>query len=275
MDLVAYLEPYLPGTMKILQTLLTIAVAFLVNKLIFHGLLNHFAKKAGIEEHYVKPIKHVFSILVYVSAFFVILYIFGVHGSLTGLLTGAGIAGIVIGMATKDVLSGAISGLILFLTRPFKIGDWVEIDGTEGIVEDLTLQWTEISTFEGEAVSLPNQLVATNQITNRTESPESRMDLGIGVDYDTDMEKAIEVCQEIIEEEENALKDKPQQVLVKEFGDSSINLILRFWIDRKNLQKKGINLPQIKSDLRNRIIEEFGKNGIEIPFPHMEIIKKD
>mgnify|MGYP002338700156 CR=1 FL=1 len=275
MDVLTTFMEYLPQGTKILYSLITIIGAVIINRFVFHGIINRTAKKAQVDKHYVKPLRHASSAIVYLSAFFVILYIFGVHASLTGLLTGAGIAGIVIGMALQDVLSGIISGVILFITRPFKIGDWVEIDGTEGIVQDLTLQRTRILTLDGEDVTLPNSSVQNSSIMNKTMSPESRIEVGIGVDYDTDMEKAINVCEEVLEENEDVISERPYKTLVQEFGDSSINLVLRFWLNRPEIRGKNTNLGQVKSNIRNKIIERFDEEGIEIPFPHMEIIKEN
>ncbi len=275
MDFLAPVMEYLPDTLNILYALITVVAAVLINKFIFHGLINRIARKAEVEEHYVKPLKHMASVLVYLVAFFGILRIFGLEGSLTGMLAGAGIAGIVIGFALQDVLSGVVSGIILFITRPFKIGDWVEIDGTEGIVKDLTLQRTRILTLDGEDVTLPNSKVNNSSIMNKTHHPESRIDIGIGVDYDTDMQKAIGICEEILEDNEHVLDEKPKKTLVQEFGGSSINLILRFWVDRKEIRDKGTNLGPLKSEIRNEIVDRFRERGIEIPFPHMEIIKKE
>ncbi len=275
MDVISQLMQYVPNGISILYALITIAVAVAINRFIFHGLINRTAKKAGVDKHYVKPLRHASSAIIYLAAFFTILYIFGIHASLAGLLTGAGIAGIVIGLALQDVLSGVISGVILFITRPFKIGDWVEIDGTEGIVKDLTLQRTRILTLDGEDVTLPNGKVNGSAIMNKTYHPESRIDVGIGVDYDTDMEKAIGICDEILEENGYVLDEKPRKTLIQEFGGSSINLMLRFWIDRKKVRDRKTNLGQLKSEIRNEIVDRFREEDIEIPFPHMEIIKKD
>ncbi len=275
MDALAPLLEYLPNTMNIVYSLIVIIAAVLINKLVFHGLINRMAKKAGIEKHYVKPIRHASSVVVYLAAFLTILYIFGVYGSLTSLMAGAGIAGIVIGFALQDALSGIVSGILLFLTRPFKIEDWVEIDGTEGIVKDLTLQRTRILTLDGEDVTLHNSQVNRSKITNKTREPESRIEVSIGVDYDTDMEKAIGICEEILQDTDYVLSEKPQKTLVEEFGGSSINLILRFWIDRHEIRASSTNLGQLKSEIRNRIVERFREEDIEIPFPHMEIIKKE
>ncbi|MFP4116876.1 MAG: mechanosensitive ion channel family protein [Candidatus Aenigmatarchaeota archaeon] len=275
MDVVSTLYQYLPDGMNVMYSLITIAAAVLINRLVFHGLINRMAKKAGVEKHYVKPLRHASSAIVYLAALFTILYIFGVTTSLASLVTGAGIAGIVIGLALQDVLSGVISGIILFVTRPFKIGDWVEINNYEGMVKDLRLQRTELITLDGEDVTLPNSEVNNSPIVNKTKSPESRIEVTIGVDYDTDMEKAIGICEEILQDNDYVLSDKPQKTLVQEFGGSSINLTLRFWINRTEIQNSSTNLGQLKSDIRNEIVERFREKDIEIPFPHMEIIKKD
>jgi small-conductance mechanosensitive channel len=214
-------------------------------------------------------------LVVYIVAALILLSIFGMRGSLTSLLAGAGFLGIVVGMATKDFLSGIISGMVIYIDRPFKIGDWIEVDGEQGIVQDLSLQTTRIRTFAGELMSVPNSKIANSIVINKTDEPNSRIDIGIGVDYETDMNKTLVLCKEILEEEEDVLEDPEPSLVIDEFADSSINLMIRFWVNRQDLKERGVGLAGMKSNIRKKLLQRFRAEGIEIPFPHVEVIRKD
>lgn len=274
MDVISYLSTTVPFFWKIVQSLVVLAGAYFVNKLVLQRILNRFAKRADLERHHINPFKKLVSAIVYVAALFVVLSVFGVQGSITSLLAGAGIIGIVVGMATKDVLSDVISGTLLYLQRPFKIGDRVKIGDTAGTVDDIDIMRTEMVNFDNENVSIPNSKVANDTIINMTETPRNRLTVGVDVDYDTDLERALSLCETVLDEEKRVLKDPAPQILVNEFGDSSINLELRFWIDWNELGGEKISPPVLKSEIRNRILDRFREEDIEIPFPHLEIVKK-
>lgn len=273
MEILSFLRSNVPYLLEITYSLITIVVAYFVNRLVFQRTIRKFAERADVEEHYTKPFKKIVSTVVYVVAILIILSIFGVRGSLTSLLAGAGFLGIVIGMATKDVLSGIIAGMVLYIDRPFKIGDWIEVGDKQGIVQDLSLQTTRIRNFSGELVTVPNSKIADSTVINKTAEPNSRIDIGIGVDYDTDMNKALMVCREVLDEEEEILEDPEPSIVVEEFADSSINLMIRFWVNRQDLKDRGVSLTGMKSDVRKKLLEKFREEEIKIPFPHLEVIE--
>lgn len=275
MEIVAFLQNNVPYLMEIVYSLITIVVAYLANRLIFQRIIRKFAERANIEEHYTKPFRKVASTIVYVAAILIILSVFGLKSSLTSLLAGAGFLGIVVGMATKDVLSGVIAGMVLYIDRPFKIGDWIEVGDEQGIVQDLSLQTTRIRNFSGELVTVPNSKITNSTVINKTAEPNSRIDIEIGVDYDTDMNKALKASREVLGDEEDVLEEPEPSIVIDEFADSSINLLVRFWVDRKDLKDRNMSLPGMRSNIRKRLLEKFREEGIEIPFPHLEIIKKD
>lgn len=274
MEVISFLESNIPYFLEIVYSIITLVVAYFVNKLIFQRSIDKFAERTDVEAHYTKPFKKIVSVVVYIAAILMILSIFGLRGSLTSLLAGAGFLGIIVGMATKDVLSGVISGMVLYIDRPFKIGDWVEVNGEQGIVQDLSLQTTRIRNFSGELVTIPNSKITSSTVINKTAEPNSRLDIGIGVDYDTDMNEALILCKEVLEAQPEVLDDPEPSIVIEEFADSSINLLIRFWVNRQDLKERGIGLPGMKSDLRKKLLEKFRAEGVEIPFPHVEIIEE-
>lgn len=273
MDILTTLNGYIPYFTQIVKSMAVIVGAYIVNKFIFKRTINKFAERAELEPHYTKPFKHLISAVIYIAALLFILSIFGLKGSLTSLLAGAGVIGIVIGMATKDVLSGLISGMIIYVDRPFKIGDWIEIDGKQGIVQDLSLESTRVRTFSGELLTIPNSKITNSMVTNKTAEPNSRLEIGIGVDYETDMDRAIRVCKELLDSNEYVLKEPESDILISEFGDSSINLTVRFWVNRRQLSSENLSLPRIISRIRNQILEKFREEDVSIPFPHLEVMQ--
>lgn len=275
MEIFQILSNYIPYFKEIVYSAVTLIAAYLINSLAFQRSIDKLAARADVEPHYAKPFKRIVSVVVYVVAALIILSIFGLRGSLTSLLAGAGFLGIIVGMATKDVLSGVISGMVLYIDRPFKIGDWIQVEGEQGIVQDLSMQTTRIKNFSGELVTIPNSKITNSTVINKTAEPNSRLDVGIGVDYDTDMNKALILCKEILEEEEEILEKPEPSIVIDEFADSSINLTIRFWVNRQDLKEREISLPGMKSDLRKKLLEKFRIEGIEIPFPHVEVIEEE
>lgn len=183
---------------------------------------------------------------------------------LTAVLAAAGIAGIAIGLASQRSVSNIISGIFLVVDNPFSIGDAVNIDGTEGFVIDMTLLSTRLRTFDNKYLRVPNETVAAATITNYTKFHIRRVDLTIGVAYKEDVGKAIDVLTPMVKALPDVLVEPEPQVFATEFGDSSINLIVRAWVPRTELFKA-------KSELVKGIKKSLDDAGIEIPFPHRTI----
>jgi small-conductance mechanosensitive channel len=186
---------------------------------------------------------------------------------LSGLLVGAGFLGIVVGLAARQTLGSLIAGFVLMFSRPFTIGDWVEIGDDEGIVTEITIVNTRIENFDGETVVIPNDRVSNQPITNRSQRGHLRIRLDVGVDYATDTDRATEVAQEALDGIDHITEAPPPRVVPKSFGDSAVVLELRFWIDRPTPPKKW---QAIGSAVRS-IKAAFDREGIKIPYPQREL----
>jgi small-conductance mechanosensitive channel len=186
---------------------------------------------------------------------------------LSGLLVGAGFLGIVVGLAARQTLGSLIAGLVLMFSRPFTIGDWVEIGGEQGIVTDITIFNTRLENFDGEFVVLPNDTVNNSAITNRSKKGHLRIRLDVGVDYDSDPEHAESVALEAVEGLESVLSAPAPQVIPKDFGDSAVVLEVRFWIDRPTPPR----MWRARADVVTAVKEAFAAEGIQIPFPQRTV----
>lgn len=183
--------------------------------------------------------------------------------TVTSMLAGAGIVGLAIGFAFQDISANFIAGIMMAFRKPIKVGDIIETNDHKGVVEHIDLRVTMLKTFQGLHVIIPNRDVFQNTITNYTRTFERRIDLDIGISYGENLEKVKEVTLQAIAGLSGIKNDKPCNLFFKEFGDSSINYTLMFWINYHNEQA----FWQARSDVIMAIKEAYDQNDITIPFP--------
>ncbi len=188
--------------------------------------------------------------------------LFGI--SLSGLLVAGGITGIVLGFASQSVVTNFISGLFLLWERPIKIGDQIELNGISGFVEDIHIMSTIVRTYDGLYVRIPNERIFTSDIKNYVTNVARRFEYTIGISYDSDAEKAVEIIRKVIEEEPFALKNPEPIIFVENLGDSSVDIVVKIWAPSTVWY-------DVKMRLLWKIKKELDKNGIEIPFPQRVI----
>ncbi len=128
---------------------------------------------------------------------------------LGGLLVGAGFLGIVVGMAARQTLGTVLAGFVLMFDRPFEIGDWIEVEDREGIVTDISIVNTRIRSFDGEYVMVPNDVISSSMVTNRSKRGRLRIEIDVGVDYEDDVERATEVAKSVIADLEYSRRRGP------------------------------------------------------------------
>jgi small conductance mechanosensitive channel len=194
---------------------------------------------------------------------FVALGVLGLNKTVTSLLAGAGILGLAIGFAFQDIAANFMSGILLALRRPFVLGELIEANGFFGTVQKISLRSTEIRSPQGQLVLVPNRQVFENPIVNYSRSGERRVDLAVGVAYGDDLEKARRVAVAAVEEIETRQADRPVELFYEEFGDSSINFVVRFWIDFARQRE----YLAARSEAIERLKAAFDEAGITIPFP--------
>ncbi|MFO7971878.1 MAG: mechanosensitive ion channel family protein [Desulfobacterales bacterium] len=208
--------------------------------------------------------------IIYATAAVLALDILGAN--VMPFIAGAGVAGIAIGFAAKDTLSNLIAGVLLIIDRPFEIGDRIEVwsapadSATWGDVMDIGLRATKIKTTDNIIIIIPNNEIMKRDIINYTIiSTKIRVRINIGVSYDADIEKAKELIRGVAGSLPWVSKEPPPVVVVKNFGESSVDLQLRVWIDDA---RKRIHTISSITDIIKGV---FDKNGIEIPYPKRDI----
>lgn len=187
-------------------------------------------------------------------------------------IAGAGVAGIAIGFAAKDTLSNLIAGVLLIIDRPFEIGDRIEVwsapsgSANWGDVIDIGLRATKIKTTDNIVIIIPNNEIMKRDIVNYTIiTSKIRIRINIGIAYDANMEKAKEIILKVADSVQWILKTPSPKVVVRNFGESSVDLQLRVWIE--NARRRMDTISYITDSVKT----EFDKQGVEIPYPKRDI----
>ena len=182
----------------------------------------------------------------------------------TSFLTVIGAAGLAIGLALKDSLSNFSAGTMLVLFRPFKIGDLITAAGVTGIVREISIFNTELSSMDNQKIIVPNSSIMNGVITNAFANPTRRIDLAIGISYNDDMAKAKEILTAIVTAEPTILAEPAPTVAVAELAESSVNLICRPWVKTEDYWP-------VRFRLTEEIKRQFDAAGISIPFIQKDV----
>jgi small-conductance mechanosensitive channel len=188
---------------------------------------------------------------------------------LSAFLVSLGVVGFTIGFALQDISKNLVAGMLLLLQQPFDIGNSIEVAGYSGTVMDVDLRATEIRTFDGKTVLIPNADVYTSAITNFSREDNRRIDLTIGVACDTDLELARATALDAAAKIDGVLADPAPQVVYNNFGASSIDFTLYFWV---NTQENDI--LEATDQAVVEINTAFVGKGIEIPYPVQTVLVK-
>ena len=191
------------------------------------------------------------------------LRVLSLDGLVTSVLAGAGIIGLALGFAFQDIASNFIAGVAITLQPRFNVGDLVEIDEIYGTVAQIDLRTTTIRTLNGQTVYVPNKDIFMNQVTDYTRKGIRRIELNVGVSYSDDLQQVKHLTLQPVYKVHTIEKEQPIDLYFEEFGDSSINLVVRYWVtfhtenDYLEARSQGIML----------IKQTYDKHGITIPFP--------
>ena len=199
----------------------------------------------------------------YTILVFMILQLFGVEAA--SIATVIGSVGVTIGLAIQGSLSNCIGGILIMMLKPFHVGDYIiEGGGNEGIVQQISVFYTKLATYDNQIILIPNGNLANSSLTNVTDEAERRVDLKVGISYDSDIRSARKAVQEIAKKNPYVLPEREIAVNVDELADSSVVLVVKFWAKKENYwQARYTMLEDIKYG--------FDEAGIRIPYPQMDV----
>ncbi|MBD1881122.1 MULTISPECIES: mechanosensitive ion channel family protein [unclassified Coleofasciculus] len=180
-------------------------------------------------------------------------------GDIIGLL---GLSSVAIGFAFQDIFKNFLAGVLLLLQEPFRLGDQVIVNGFEGTIEEISLRATQIITYQGERIVVPNAIVFTSPVQVLTAMPHRRTDLEIGVDYNTPLPYAVETLLEAVLKVEGVLSKPAPEVDGLGFGDSSMNLVVRYWTSPHK-----VDVRRTRTKVMIALKQACDRADINIPYP--------
>lgn len=252
-------EFFVKYSFQVLGGIIVIAIGWWVANYL-SNLVKKLLEKKKVDVTVIKFIAGTVKLLVIAFAVVVALGKFGIE--IAPLIAGVSVAGFGLSFALQGPLSNYASGATLIFTKPFKVGDIIEVAGVVGEVCDMKLPRTELKTVDGETIVVPNKHIVGEIIHNYSNS--KRLDINVGVSYKSDLEKVITTVTNVIKADKRISTAKEPKVGISEFADSSVNIYARAWCKQDDYW-------DVMFSLNKKIFDEFNANNIEIPFPQRDV----
>lgn len=173
-------------------------------------------------------------------------------------------AGFAVGLALQGSLSNFAGGVLILITKPFRIGDFIEAQGFMGTVNKIEILVTTLKTPDNKTIIIPNGALSNGSITNFSTEKTRRVDMTFGIGYSDSIDVAKKILETLIKKDKRVLKDPAHQIVVSKLNDSSVDISVRAWVDAADYWGLFFDMQKI-------VKEEFDKNGISIPFPQRDV----
>ncbi|MGN0131900.1 MAG: mechanosensitive ion channel family protein [Lachnospiraceae bacterium] len=231
---------------------------------VIRKILKKSLNRASVDIGVIQFLDSFTKVCLYVILGFMIAGSFGLDAA--SIVAVVGSAGVALGLALQGSLSNFAGGVLILLLKPFKVGDYIREDskGNEGTVVEIQMFYTKLLTFDGKTVILPNGTLANTSLVNYTAASFRRLDLTVGISYDSDIGKAKEILKNLIDTNPLVLQDKDKIVVVDELADSSVTMAVKCHVKTEDYWT-----------LRGQLLEDiklsFDREGVAIPFPQVDV----
>jgi small conductance mechanosensitive channel len=257
------------GTLKTFGISLGIIILFYFLANTLQKLLKRRLVKRMNDPLLANFISIIFRLIIILIGFMIVFRFVGLTGVVTGVLTGAGISAFIIGFALKDIGENFLSGILLAFKPPFRIGDFVDINGFRGQILSLNLRDTQIKTKDGKDVFIPNAIIIKNPLVNFTIDGFLRYDFIIGLDYGSDYKAAMVLILDTVSKVPGVLADqKSPNVWVSDLVESTLNLQVTIWVDTFDLEVLDV---VVKSNAILEVLTALEKAGFNMPAKILEL----
>ncbi|MEA3412346.1 MAG: mechanosensitive ion channel [Pseudomonadota bacterium] len=253
-----YLIPW--GTRIVFALIIFIVGRWIVKAMV--KALRRALAKANMDQMLINFLSNIAYMALLVVVVLAVLEQLGVNT--TSALAVFGAAGLAIGLALQGSLSNFAAGVMLVFFRPFNTGNFVEVAGVTGIVEEIRIFSTVLRTPDNREIIIPNGQINDDKIVNFSARDTRRIDLVLGIGYGDDIGKARQLIEEIISGDERILADPEPQVMLLELADSSVNIATRPWV-------RSSDYWAVRADLLEKVKASFDSNGISIPYPQQDV----
>jgi small conductance mechanosensitive channel len=246
-----------------LQALAAFLLLYIIYRLLATTLFRVLDRSDSIEPGLQSVLLKTFRVVTLVFIGTIVLDQLGLNVAV--LIGGLSIAGIIAGFAARDSLENFISGVTILVDRPFRVGDYIEIEDEYGQVDEITLRSTRIRTVQNEIIILPNAQMITQRVVNHTKRNVLRVDISFGIAYKEYPEEARQVLLPLTEDDDRVFSEPAPSVVVTGMNDSSVDMALRFYVRDPSQE-----VP-IRWEYTEKVREALREADIEIPFPHRQL----
>ncbi|HHP7240295.1 MAG TPA: mechanosensitive ion channel family protein [Cyclobacteriaceae bacterium] len=183
---------------------------------------------------------------------------------MTSFIAILGAAGLAVGLALQGTLQNFAGGVMILIFKPFKVGDFIDVVGYMGTVNQIQIFNTILKTPDNKTIIIPNGQLSGSSLTNFSSEPQRRVDFTFGIAYGDDFDKAKTTINSMIEEDERILKDPEPFIALSALADSSVNIVVRVWVNAENYWP-------VNFDMNEKVYKRFASEGLNIPFPQMDV----
>ena len=263
-----YLDEHTPELISFgIKVVLSIVVLYIGSRLIRRvlGLVRRSLGRTGMDKGAVQFLCSFLKALLYILLIFGIGMNFGIKESSVAALLGT--AGVTIGLALQGGLSNLAGGVMLLIFKPFQVGDYIIVDkanGWEGTVYKIEICYTTLLSVDYRHIVIPNGTLSGNTVVNLTARDMRKLELKIGISYDSDMHKAKQILEQIIKDDKGTREDQGMLVYVDELAESAVTLGLRVWVPTEDYWT-------VRWRLNETIKDEFDRQGIRIPYRQLDV----
>lgn len=246
---------------KLILIVIAIIVGLWIISLLTKGLTKAMAKQE-LEASLSSFLRSLVSILLKAMLFISVAGMVGIE--MTSFIAILGAAGLAVGLALSGTLQNFAGGVMILIFKPFKVGDVIDAQGYVGSVNQIQIFNTILKTPDNKTIIIPNGGLSTGSLTNYSTEPKRRVDWTVGIGYGDDSDKAKEVIRKLLDQDERILQDPEPFIAISALADSSVNFTVRAWV----------NAPDywgVFFDFNEKVYKNFDKEGLNIPFPQMDV----
>ena len=256
--IVDFILAYGPGLLK---AVLVLIFGLWGVKLVV-GLVKNILNKSKVDPSLRGFLRSMVNITLKVMVYITALGMLGVE--MTSFIAILGAAGLAVGLALSGTLQNFAGGVMILLFKPFKVGDFVEAQGYSGVIKEIQIFVTLLTTPDNKTVIIPNGPLATGSMINFSTQPTRRVDWVFGIAYGDNLDKAYEVLKKLIAANDKILSDPEPFMALTELADSSVNIVVRCWVNSADYWDVFFNLNE-------QVYKTFEKEGLSIPFPQRDV----
>lgn len=262
-----FLGRYAEPVTQVIYFVVAFVFVYIGGRMLFRPVLDRALSGLDLDTHEKRPIKRVVTISLLFVALLFGLTVAGLDRLLRSLSTIAAAGTLAIGFAMQNMISNIVAGVFIYTDKPFRIGDWIEWDEEEGIVEDISLRVTRVRTFDNELLTVPNSLLTEDVIKNPVANDKLRIKFDFGIGYEDDIETAMKIIVEEANRQDGVLETPAPSVHLTELADSYVGLTARVWID----DPTHTDFVEIRSEFVTNVKNAFDEHDIDIPYPQIDL----